>query len=292
MTFVIHRKKPKMNRDFLQNREDRHKRYNKGMRNFVDEIVLAILCCLVSLLASKSDLAIVGVLAAVVLISICAYANKPVRISAQVLFYLCATMIGDVFFYLPVVVYLALRERSWLVRLIWIAPLVGVMALNASGVTGSYGIGLQVRGSLIAEGLTAAGIAGAFEVVMSIEVLLCAIAVVLAVRNLRETSERESYRFAYDDLREGYLSLMQAAGQNTEEDNETARLIAHEAERFADLTERELSVVRLVAQGMDNREIASTLFLSEGTVRNHISSILSKKAFSNRTQIAVLYYRG
>ena len=70
---------------------------------------------------------------------------------------------------------------------------------------------------------------------------------------------------------------MQAAGQNTEEDNETARLIAHEAERFADLTERELSVVRLVAQGMDNREIASTLFLSEGTVRNHISSILSKK---------------
>lgn len=63
-------------------------------------------------------------------------------------------------------------------------------------------------------------------------------------------------------------------------------------ERFADLTERELSVVRLVAQGMDNREIASTLFLSEGTVRNHISSILSKKALSNRTQIAVLYYRG
>lgn len=69
-------------------------------------------------------------------------------------------------------------------------------------------------------------------------------------------------------------------------------MIAHEAERFADLTERELSVVRLVAQGMDNREIASTLFLSEGTVRNHISSILSKKALSNRTQIAVLYYRG
>lgn len=69
-------------------------------------------------------------------------------------------------------------------------------------------------------------------------------------------------------------------------------MIAHEAERFADLTERELSVVRLVAQGMDNREIANTLFLSEGTVRNHISSILSKKALSNRTQIAVLYYRG
>lgn len=292
MTFVIHRKKPKMNRDFLQNREGHHKRYNKDMRNFVDEIVLAILCCLFSLLASKSDLAIVGLLATVVLICICAYANKPMRISVQILFSLCTIVVGDIFFYLPVVVYLALRERSWLVRLIWIAPLVGVMALNASGVTGSYGIGLQVRGSLIAEGLTAAGIAGAFEVVMSIEVLLCAIAVVLAVRNLRETSERESYRFAYDDLREGYLSLMHATAHSAEEDRETAQLIAHEAERFADLTERELSVVRLVAQGMDNREIASTLFLSEGTVRNHISSILSKKALSNRTQIAVLYYRG
>lgn len=262
------------------------------MRNFVDEIVLALLCCLFSLLASKSEIAIVGLLATVVLICICAYANKLVRISAQILFCLCAAVIGDVFFYLPAVVYLALHERSWLVRLIWIAPLVGVMALNASGVTGSYGIGLQVQGSLIAEGLAAAGIADAFEVVVSVEVLLCAIAVVLAVRNLRETSERKAYRFAYDDLREGYLSLMQAAGQNTEEGNETARLIAHEAERFADLTERELSVVRLVAQGMDNREIASTLFLSEGTVRNHISSILSKKALSNRTQIAVLYYRG
>lgn len=214
------------------------------MRNFVDEIVLALLCCLFSLLASKSEIAIVGLLATVVLICICAYANKPVRISAQILFCLCAAVIGDVFFYLPAVVYLALHERSWLVRLIWIAPLVGVMALNASGVTGSYGIGLQVQGSLIAEGLAAAGIADAFEVVVSVEVLLCAIAVVLAVRNLRETSERE------------------------------------------------LSVVRLVAQGMDNREIASTLFLSEGTVRNHISSILSKKALSNRTQIAVLYYRG
>ncbi len=261
------------------------------MRSFIDEIVLTILCCLFSLLASKSELAIVGLLAAVVLICICSCASKSVRISVQVLFYLCAIVISDIFFYLPVVVYLALRERPWLVRLLWIAPLVSAMALNASGVTGSYSIGLQLQGSLIAAGFAALDIPGVFEAVVSIETLLCAIAVVLAVRNLRETSEREAYRFAYDDLREGYLSLIQAAVQSAEKDNETAQLLAHETERFADLTERELSIVRLVAQGMDNREIASTLFLSEGTVRNHISSILSKKALSNRTQIAVLYYR-
>ena len=66
------------------------------MRNFVDEIVLALLCCLFSLLASKSEIAIVGLLAAVVLICICAYANKPVRISAQILFCLCAIVVGDI----------------------------------------------------------------------------------------------------------------------------------------------------------------------------------------------------
>ena len=60
----------------------------------------------------------------------------------------------------------------------------------------------------------------------------------------------------------------------------------------AGLTERELEVVELVAQGLDNREIAERAFMGEGTVRNHISSILSKLGLKNRTQIAVLYYRG
>lgn len=60
---------------------------------------------------------------------------------------------------------------------------------------------------------------------------------------------------------------------------------------FACLTEREYEVARLVAEGLDNREIAATAYLSEGTVRNNISSILSKMSLKNRTQIAVAYYR-
>ena len=60
---------------------------------------------------------------------------------------------------------------------------------------------------------------------------------------------------------------------------------------FACLTEREYEVARLVAEGLDNREIAATAYLSEGTVRNNISSILSKKNLKNRTQIAVTYYK-
>lgn len=60
---------------------------------------------------------------------------------------------------------------------------------------------------------------------------------------------------------------------------------------FACLTEREYEVASLVAEGLDNREIAATAYLSEGTVRNNISSILSKMSLKNRTQIAVAYYK-
>ena len=60
---------------------------------------------------------------------------------------------------------------------------------------------------------------------------------------------------------------------------------------FACLTEREYEVARLVAEGLDNREISEIAYLSEGTVRNNISSILSKMNLKNRTQIAVAYYK-
>ena len=68
---------------------------------------------------------------------------------------------------------------------------------------------------------------------------------------------------------------------------------ANAADRFAKLglTEREVEVVELVAQGLDNTEIAAKLYMGEGTVRNHVSAILQKLQLKNRTQIAVMYYR-
>lgn len=54
------------------------------------------------------------------------------------------------------------------------------------------------------------------------------------------------------------------------------------------LTERELDVLRLLAKGMTNTDIAGTLHLSEGTVRNHVSAILEKLGVSDRTQAAVI----
>jgi two-component system, NarL family, response regulator LiaR len=54
-----------------------------------------------------------------------------------------------------------------------------------------------------------------------------------------------------------------------------------------DLTERELDVLRLIAQGKSNKEIAEDLILSEKTVKTHVSNILQKLHLSDRTQAAV-----
>jgi len=59
-----------------------------------------------------------------------------------------------------------------------------------------------------------------------------------------------------------------------------------EASIFADLSDQELRVLALVADGLTNREIAGRLFLGEGTVRNYVSSLLSKLHLSNRAEAA------
>jgi DNA-binding NarL/FixJ family response regulator len=57
-------------------------------------------------------------------------------------------------------------------------------------------------------------------------------------------------------------------------------------EAFADLTDQEMRVLSLVAEGKTNREIADELYLGEGTVRNYVSNILGKLDLSNRTEAA------
>jgi DNA-binding NarL/FixJ family response regulator len=55
----------------------------------------------------------------------------------------------------------------------------------------------------------------------------------------------------------------------------------------SDLSDRELEVLRLIARGATNREIAEALVISEGTVKNHISNILSRLGVRDRTQAAI-----
>jgi two-component system, NarL family, response regulator LiaR len=58
-----------------------------------------------------------------------------------------------------------------------------------------------------------------------------------------------------------------------------------------DLTQRELEVVRLVAEGRTNREIAETFVISEKTVKTHISHVLAKLELKDRTQLAIFAIR-
>ncbi len=60
---------------------------------------------------------------------------------------------------------------------------------------------------------------------------------------------------------------------------------------FADLTQREMEVLRLIANGLSNAEIAEKLIISKGTVKSHVSNILSKLHLADRTQAAVLAWK-
>jgi len=55
------------------------------------------------------------------------------------------------------------------------------------------------------------------------------------------------------------------------------------------ISEREMDIIKQVAKGLNNKESADALFLSEGTVRNYLSTILEKLGLRDRTQLAVFY---
>lgn len=58
-----------------------------------------------------------------------------------------------------------------------------------------------------------------------------------------------------------------------------------------DITDRESEIIKLICDGLSNKEIGNSLYISEGTVRNSISSILEKLSLRDRTQIAIFYYK-
>ena len=64
-----------------------------------------------------------------------------------------------------------------------------------------------------------------------------------------------------------------------------------EGAKIATLTRREHEIIALVGEGLKNRLIAVRLFISEATVRNHLTSILDKLGLSDRFELAVYAYR-
>ncbi len=99
-----------------------------------------------------------------------------------------------------------------------------------------------------------------------------------------------------DDLAEAIRRAAQ--GEATLHPRVAARVIQelHGAKReasnpFTELTERELGILKLIANGLSNAEIAGTLVISENTVKGYVSNILSKLHLADRTQAAVLAWR-
>ncbi len=87
------------------------------------------------------------------------------------------------------------------------------------------------------------------------------------------------------------------AGQNVFGNEIVSKLpfLIHEEEstqiQNTNISERENEIICLVAKGFSNKEIADTLYLSEGTIRNYLSTILDKLELRDRTQLAVYYYK-
>jgi two-component system, NarL family, nitrate/nitrite response regulator NarL len=79
------------------------------------------------------------------------------------------------------------------------------------------------------------------------------------------------------------LNQMSGAGK--------AKKIDHEEAKIATLTEREREVLTLIGQGLKNKELADKLFISEWTVRHHITSIFSKLEVSDRVELILYAYK-
>lgn len=104
-------------------------------------------------------------------------------------------------------------------------------------------------------------------------------------------------------LKQNYESIIPALkavhmGQNVYGDEIITRLPdllgkKSDAKTPADygITDKEFEIINKIAEGLSNREISESLYLSEGTIRNNISTILEKLDLRDRTQIAVFYYK-
>jgi len=118
-----------------------------------------------------------------------------------------------------------------------------------------------------------------------------------AIRNgaagylLKDTPQEELVKAIIHTARGWNPIDPQVAGKVLDRVTQQASMPSSDHKLISQLSEREREVLRLLASGLGNSEIARTLFLSEGTVKNYVSVIFSKLGVTDRTQAAILAIR-
>ena len=118
-----------------------------------------------------------------------------------------------------------------------------------------------------------------------------------AIRNgaagylLKDTPQEELIKAILDTVKGWNPIDAQVAGKILEQVARQPATVLPDQKLISQLSEREREVLRQIASGMSNTEIAKILFLSEGTVKNYVSIIFSKLGVTDRTQAAILAIR-
>lgn len=118
-----------------------------------------------------------------------------------------------------------------------------------------------------------------------------------AIRNgaagylLKDTPQEELVKAIFNTVKGWNPIDPQVAGKILDQVTQQPSLPYPDQKLISQLSEREREVLRLLAEGLGNSEIARALFLSEGTVKNYVSIIFSKLGVADRTQAAILAIR-
>ncbi len=121
--------------------------------------------------------------------------------------------------------------------------------------------------------------------------------VINAIRNgaagylLKDTPQEELVKAIFNTVKGWNPIDPQVAGKILHQVARQPSAAQPDQKLIGQLSEREREVLRLLANGLGNSEIAQTLFLSEGTVKNYVSMIFSKLGVTDRTQAAILAIR-
>jgi NarL family two-component system response regulator LiaR len=112
-----------------------------------------------------------------------------------------------------------------------------------------------------------------------------------AISYLLKTVKIDELAGAIQRAARGEATLHPRVAARVVEELQAARPNRQATNPFADLTEREVEILKLIAQGLSNVQLCERLVISENTVKGHVSNILSKLHLADRTQAAVYAWR-